>query len=386
MTEAHFPPALLAAPWVERLRYFKDYTVSHPRLRQADTALWRVIQEPAGSSLVFVYGPTGVGKTTLRQHIEARLLKERDPATPRLPVAGLEAVAPEAGKFSWKDFYRRGVLAVEQAFVANKRGLYDHNFFVDRGGQLTISPRASLDDLRLGLEHSLQYRRPQALFIDDAQHLAKAPSARKLQDGLDAIKSLASRSQTLSVLLGTYELLALRNLSGQLSRRSFDIHFPRYGTEAADLKSFQNVLWAFQRHLPLMREPELMERWEYCYVRSIGCVGVLKGWLTRALACALIDQEKTLTLKMLQAHAPLLSQCEKMAVEAVEGERMLTLQDQSETHLLHVLGFPRKVPGALVGVDFAAVKDKSAADGEAPRLPKKLKRVGHRNPKRDPVG
>lgn len=201
MTAAHFPSTLLAAPWVERLQYFKNYTVSHPLLRQADTALWRAIQEPAGSSLVFVYGPTGVGKTTLRQHIEERLLRGRDPATPRLPVVGLEAVAPEAGKFSWKDFYKRGVLAVEQAFVEDKRGVYDHNFFLDRGGNLTISPRASIDDLRLGLEHSLRLRRPQALLIDDAQHLAKAPSARKLQDGLDAIKSLASRSQTLSVLL-----------------------------------------------------------------------------------------------------------------------------------------------------------------------------------------
>ncbi len=389
MTAAHFPAALLAAPWVERLQYFKDYTVSHPQLRQADTTLWRAIQEPAGSSLVFVYGPTGVGKTTLRQHIEARLLKECDPATPCLPVVGLEATAPEAGKFSWKDFYKRGVLAVEQAFVEDKRGIYDHNFFVDRGGNLTISPRASLDDLRLGLEYSLRLRQPRALLIDDAQHLAKAPSARKLQDGLDAIKSLASRAQTLSVLLGTYELLALRDLSGQLSRRSIDVHFPRYRTEADDLQAFQNVLWAFQRHLPLVREPELMKRWEYCYVRSVGCVGILKDWLTRALASALIDKEKTLMLKMLQAHAPLLSQCEKMAVEAVEGEQMLALQDQSETHLLNVLGFPRKAQDAMVSVGFSSVESKTAAESagsEAPRLPKRLKRVGQRNPKRDPVG
>ena len=386
MTGAHFPAALLAAPWVERLRYFKDYTVSHPRLEQADAALWRAIQEPAGSSLVFVYGPTGVGKTTLRQHIEERLSRGREQASPRLPVVGLEAVAPEAGRFGWKDFYKRGLLAVEQAFVADKRGVYDHNFFVDRGGQLTISPRASLDDLRLGLEHSLRLRQPRALMIDDAQHLAKAPSARKLQDGLDVIKSLASRAQTLSVLLGTYELLALRNLSGQLSRRSFDIHFPRYRAEASELKAFQNVLWAFQRHLPLVREPELMKHWEYCYVRSIGCVGILKDWLTRTLASALIDQEKTLKLKLLQAHAPLLAQCEKMAVEAVEGEQMLVQQDQSETHLLKVLGFPRQRPGGQANEDSTGVADKGVAEGEAPRLPQKLRRVGQRNPKRDPVG
>jgi hypothetical protein len=74
-------------------------------------------------------------------------------------------------------------------------------------------------------------------------------------------------------------------------------------------------------------------------VRSVGCVGVLKDWLTRALVQALMDKEKTVTLKMLEAHAPRLLQCEKMAVVAVEGEQMLELQDRSETHLLNVLGF-----------------------------------------------
>ena len=46
------------------------------------------------------------------------------------------------------------------------------------------------------------------------------------------IKSTASRAQTVHVLIGTYELLAFRNLSGQLSRRSVDLHFSRYRRKA----------------------------------------------------------------------------------------------------------------------------------------------------------
>jgi len=38
---------------------------------------------------------------------------------------------------------------------------------------------------------------------------------------------MANQTKIVHVLLGTYELLALRNLSGQLSRRSLDIHFCR---------------------------------------------------------------------------------------------------------------------------------------------------------------
>ena len=44
-------------------------------------------------------------------------------------------------------------------------------------------------------------------------------------------------------LFGTYELLEFRNLSGQLSRRSIDIHFSRYHANSAeDLVDFQRVL------------------------------------------------------------------------------------------------------------------------------------------------
>ena len=78
-----------------------------------------------------------------------------------------------------------------------------------------------------------------------------------------------------------------------------------------------------------------------------------------------------------------------MAVEAVEGEQMLALQDQSEAHLLNVLGFPQKAQGTVANVDFALAEGKTVGEpegGEAPRLPKRLKRVGQRNPKRDPVG
>lgn len=42
------------------------------------------------------------------------------------------------------------------------------------------------------------------------------------------IKSIANITNTTHVLFGTYELLNCCSLSGQLSRRSEDIHLPRY--------------------------------------------------------------------------------------------------------------------------------------------------------------
>ena len=70
-----FPRQLMHQPPTIRLDYFKAYTVAHPALKQADQAVWNTLREPAGACLVFVFGPTGVGKTTLLAQIEKRLLE-----------------------------------------------------------------------------------------------------------------------------------------------------------------------------------------------------------------------------------------------------------------------------------------------------------------------
>lgn len=54
-----FPRTLLDQPASVRLDYFKNYTVAHPALSAADKAVWNALREPAGASLIFVFGPTG---------------------------------------------------------------------------------------------------------------------------------------------------------------------------------------------------------------------------------------------------------------------------------------------------------------------------------------
>jgi hypothetical protein len=131
--------------------------------------------------------------------------------------------------------------------------------------------------MRRALEKALWHRRVSAFIIDEAQHLTKMVSGRRLKDQMDCIKSLAGTSGTTHILAGTYELLAFRNLSAQLVRRSVDIHFRRYRADREqDVKSWRSVVWAFQRHLPLEEEPDLVGDWEFCFERALGCVGILK--------------------------------------------------------------------------------------------------------------
>jgi len=170
------------------------------------------------------------------------------------------------------------------------------------------------------------------VLIDEAQHLAKEPSGGRLADQLDVIKSVASHARPIHVLIGTYDLLAFRNLSGQLSRRSVDIHFPRYDASNSEQRMlFHRVLYSFAGHLPLAEPPDLVHHWEYLYERSLGCVGILKDWLTRTLAVLARDEKDSLTLSVLQSTALSVAQCDKMLAEALEGEGQMT---EREGHIL----------------------------------------------------
>jgi len=183
-------------------------------------------------------------------------------------------------------------------------------------------------------------------------------------------------ANTVHVLVGTYELLPFRNLSGQLSRRSIDIHFPRYHAERTeDYTAFRNAVFTLQRHLPLAGESDLLPHLEYCYERSIGCVGLVKDWLTRALALAMNQGAQAVSLKMLERTAWSLDQSERMAREAVDGESEASEKDRKRDRLKQIL---------QVGTMTSA--SAPAPVGVNPSPPHARTRVGQRKPVRDLVG
>lgn len=384
MNQPAFPLELLTQSIAKRLDYFKSCTIAHPRLHEADQALRAAISEPTGELLVFFYGPTGVGKTTVLNRCKRQIIEERrkemedDPGW--VPVVGMEAISPERGDFNWRDYYIDALRAFDEPLANRKIQIAELG--PERKNIPQYVPRKidSRSVLRVALESAIRHRRPIGFFIDEAQHLAKISGGRKLQDQLDCLKSLAIRTNTVHILAGTYELLILRQLSGQLSRRTRQIHLARYHAESAkDLRDFKNVLWNFQIRMPLKSEPDLMSHWEFCYERSLGCIGLLKDWLTRVLALSLSEKRPNVTIKHLERQALPISDCQKIATEILEGEA--SLADSEST---------RKRLRTLLSLEEVNAPREAATAGGQPAVPSKRGRssqfVGERNPKRDPVG
>ena len=372
-----FDPMLLTQSPAVRVAWFeKECTIEHTSLLQARDAVLRIICSPGeGPSLnrlgtmVLVIGPMRVGKTTLIRLLEQelhRLAGERmlrEPA--HRPFVSVGATGPGTGRFEWIDYYAAVLRQVNNPFLDRK-------------------PAAlRVRDMHEAMEEALIQHHPYAVIVDEAHHLAKAASGRTLQDQLDHLKDLENRTGVCHVLVGTYEMRRFRTVTPQLAGRSVDVHFRRYdATKKEDREEFRSVLWALKRQLPLAVEPLLAEQhWEMVYARSIGCIGLLKLHLIRALALALTENGETITEMHLRATAPPEDRVKEMLSAALVGEEDLTEPDGADERLLELLGLREKatIPPMESGASETK-QDQPASAASGNRNP------GDRNPSRDGLG
>jgi hypothetical protein len=311
------------------------------------------------------------------------------------PLLMLEAVPPDGMTFNRAAYYRAALTQLGEAYY-KQWSLVDINVEqtwetkTRSKGKGRVAQFNDSPELRQAMEDALIRRGVRAVVIDEAQHLMQVASGAKLLDQLDWIKSMTNMTGVVHVLVGTYDLLNFRNLSGQVARRGHDIHFPRYQFQhEADRKAFQGALLQLLHHQPLQADLQaLLNHWYYFYERSIGCVGVLKDWLVRVVAAALREDDHQLSLARLQAHALSNAQCESMAADAHAAEQKLHYTESSREHLWSLLGMsglalqPSALPGSVSSTP-------ASPPGQAARQahePPKRRRVGERAPERDRVG
>ncbi len=397
-----FPRELLLRSKEERFDYFKNKIIGHDRLLKVDEKLLHAIRYPSGISLILVYGPTGVGKTTLRTRIEQKLLAMemeamlKDPGY--LPVMSMEAIAASSS-YNWKEHFTRALVVAKEPLIEFKVDYEAHR--MSQGRELLSRADRSELVLRRSLESCFRQRRTKVFIIDEAQHLKRVGSGRRYLDQMDTIKSLAQATGTIHVLIGTYELLDLTSLSAQLCRHSLEIHFSRYSNfDTADRDAFASMLETFQRYLPVAQAPDLLGLEAYLYEKTFGCIGVLKTLLNDALSLALRKDTETITEEMLKESALPTRDLIQMSREIAEGERVLMETDDQVIELRTFLStVPKstsksKTKGKEGGVETqtntvgeqkqGSVRQES--EGAVAPKSKKDRRPGERRPKRDPIG
>ncbi len=378
-----FPPELLAKPPSERLEYFTKFIIGHPSLARADAKLTHILRHPVGIPLVVVLGPSGVGKTTLGRGSAQRILKVHRrvlQANPGYrPAVYFEAGAPETGNFHWPRHYVQPALeALGEPLIPQRIAGRLRSASATGGLPMPALRMPPAQDARHLVLKAFGLHGVRVCIVDEAQHLTKLASGRKLQDQMDVIKSMANTSGIPHVLLGTYELLPFLNLSGQLSRRSVHIHFPRYRADLKDdRRAFKDATWTLQHHLPVEEVEDLCEaHFDLLYEWTLGCFGIAKDLFTRAFAATLEEKQggRAVTLAHFRECALSETQREKMIKDILAGEELLAESADVRARVRVLLG---------LGGDPAAARQAGPQD---PRTRHPAHRVGHRKPVRDPVG
>ncbi|MGK7953622.1 MAG: hypothetical protein AB4368_33800 [Xenococcaceae cyanobacterium] len=117
-SEREFPLELLEATKRHRLNYYDEYTMAHPFLDRAFEDLKPLVRHCGETRLIFIVGPTGVGKTKLRQLTEKWIWEELWESIGNnmghLAVASVEAVLQKSGLFNAKDHLKRCLYALHE--------------------------------------------------------------------------------------------------------------------------------------------------------------------------------------------------------------------------------------------------------------------------------
>jgi hypothetical protein len=151
--------------------------------------------------MVLVIGPSRVGKTTRIRLLEERLARlslERMQAEPGfIPFASMSTVGPENSRFDWLSYYRAVLRSLRDPFVD--------------------IPRARIPnrEVRQAMEAALLHRKPLAVIVDEAHHLAVAASGSSLQNQLNHLKYFENLTGVSHILVGTYEMRPFRRVNAQ---------------------------------------------------------------------------------------------------------------------------------------------------------------------------
>lgn len=370
------PPDLQA-----RLTALQHYKIKHVSLEKMDDLLRNAIDEHTSYGILALYGPSGVGKSTVMKRVAEHCLAE-EPASSVVPIVVVQASPEDVGSAARLDFYRQ-VLNQLRGHVAVRDRILNLPLARERGKK-SADPAEWLE-IRDAVSYALDLLRVKAVCIDEAQHLLQADAAQKPSVQLDWLKSLTNRSNLLYILLGNFSLYDFCHLNGQVARRMREEQFSRYHLDQqADAEAFTSALKALLEQVPLQVDvPAMLTHWKWFGEWSIGCIGILSDWVVETVSTLCRVRETELTLEALAKHALKPAQRLKLETEARTGEfKIEQVKKESEQELQRILGKPSVLPNSssqppplTSGSTTLPVPSKSPASS-------RIERAAHR----DPVG
>lgn len=329
-----FPENLLFASDEERLKYFADAIVNHPRLNSVIERIDQCASPFKGKRLVILVGGSGIGKSAALKKLVyirgKRRQRDIDDNPDIVPALYVEVECPDRGKFIFSSLYLSILRRVNAALPAMTLPLVKRiskaseriSLGVEFAGKLVRS-----DALKERFLSNLICRQITLLCLDEAVNLFKVGRYRsaedrrlQLQDQADKLKTFVNLTDTTIVLSGAYDFFEFTLTTGQLARRSTIVHMKPYGDSKEDLVGFMEGLVGLLAHLPINHSIEAGVHAGELLLQSLGCIGLLKDILMDALIEAFASKTD-LTMDIVRRNYFLPAQLQVLRDELEVGDK-----------------------------------------------------------------
>ena len=305
--------------------YFRNAKVLHEGVKATLSELQLMTSPCSGTQIVFLVGPTGVGKSFLIDLLKESIIKENMPEILEdpsyIPVIAVETPSSGEKIFSWQIFYNKLGAELNEVLMDKK---VEHEVVDGRIRVKNVTTRSTIAARREAVERAIGKRRTALMIIDEAIHLMRDKESNALTKKMDTLKSLANIHGTSIVLVGSYDLYKLMNQYGQVARRSTLVHFERYRSEKPDdVTAFTKSLSKLQKALPVEGEPDLTPFAKALMLPCTGCVGTLKDTLQRALNICLTSYKGKWSEKCLEKALLSKAQVTTILEEITDGEERI---------------------------------------------------------------
>jgi hypothetical protein len=137
------------------------------------------------------------------------------------------------------------------------------------------------------------------------------------------LKCLGNETGVAILLAGGYELLSTCFESAHLNGRLSILEFPRYRPIESEVREFDRILLTYDQLLPWARGQSLLGMRDLIYEGSLGCCGLLSGWILTALARRQARRDQALKREHFEV-TRFRQQIEPIMAEIALGEGLLT--------------------------------------------------------------
>lgn len=298
-----------------------DIKINHRNWRIAYAEIFAILSMAEPGEVVCLTGPSRVGKSKLAKAVSREL-----EGANKFEEAGLMNVVMVSaantgsnGAFSTKSFVQRLLSVIQHPILSIGDADMNDEFVLNK------MDRSTEATLRLALERALVARKVRYLIIDEAQHVRYATRGAQAPHAvMDSWKCLAETAGVVLVMVGAYPILDIIRYSPHLIGRKHQVHLPRYRFDGDDIREFVMIIKSYEEMMYI--DPTLKNLWEsyeMLYEGTFGCIGLLRGWLSRASALA-SAHGSGVTKELLEKTMLSESDLNAIADEIIDGESLLS--------------------------------------------------------------